>query len=52
MILALGHEPVMFEDFTAQPVPSREACLEGVRSSDAYLLLLGERYGHPFPEPA
>lgn len=50
LILALGHEPVMFEDFTAQPVPSREACLEGVRSSDAYLLLLGARYGAPFPE--
>ena len=21
LILALGHEPVLFEDFTAQPVP-------------------------------
>lgn len=49
-IRALGHEPVMFEDFTAQPVPSREACLEGARSCDVYLLLLGARYGHPFPE--
>ncbi len=48
--MALGHDPVMFEDFTAQPVPSREACLEGVLSCDAYVLLLGERYGHPFPE--
>jgi hypothetical protein len=50
LILALGHEPVMFEDFTAQTVPSREACLDGVRSCDAYVLLLGERYGYPFPE--
>lgn len=50
LILALGHEPVMFEDFTAQPVPSRQACLEGVQSCDVYLLLLGERYGYEFPE--
>ena len=50
LILALGHEPVMFEDFIAQPVPSRQACLEGVRSCDVYLLLLGERYGYVFPE--
>jgi len=50
LIIALGHEPLMFEDFTAQPVPSRDACLEGVRSCDAYLLVLGERYGDVFPE--
>lgn len=49
-IMALGHEPVMFEDFSAQPVPSRQACLEGVRSCDAYLLILGERYGYTFSE--
>jgi hypothetical protein len=47
---ALGHEPVRFEDFTAQPLPSREACLQGVDNSDAYLLLLGPHYGHVFPE--
>ena len=40
----------MFEDFTAQPVPSRQACLEGVRSCEVYLLLLGDRYGYEFPE--
>ncbi|MCG2798013.1 MAG: DUF4062 domain-containing protein [Cellulomonas sp.] len=50
LILALGHEPVMFEDFTAQPVPSRQACLESVRTCDVYLLLLGDRYGYEFPE--
>jgi Domain of unknown function (DUF4062) len=49
-MLALGHEPRRFEDFTAQPVPSREACLQGVRDADAYLLLLGERYGEPLPD--
>lgn len=50
LLLALGHEPVMFEDFTALPVPPRQACMDAVRRSDAYLLLLGERYGHVFPE--
>lgn len=50
LILALEHEPRRFEDFTAQPVPSREACLQGVRDADVYLLLLGERYGDPLPD--
>lgn len=49
-IRALGHEPVMFEDFTAQADPSREACLRAVQSSDLVLLILGERYGYTFPE--
>jgi hypothetical protein len=50
LIKALGHEPVRFEDFSAQSVPSREACINGVESSDAYLLLLGPHYGTVFPE--
>jgi hypothetical protein len=50
LILALEHEPRRFEDFTAQPVPSREACLQGVRDADVYLLLLGERSGDPLPD--
>lgn len=50
LIMALGHEPVNFETFGAQPVPSREACLRGVASSDVYLMLLGPNYGHIFPE--
>lgn len=50
LILALGHEPVRFEDFSAQDLPSREACLRAVESSDAYLLLVGPNYGHVFPE--
>lgn len=50
LLMALGHEPLRFEDFTAKPVPSREACLEGVRSSDAYILLLGAHYGDAFPD--
>ena len=47
LIAALGHEPIRFEDFTAQPVASREACLRGVEECDAYLLLLGSSYGDP-----
>jgi hypothetical protein len=47
LIIALGHEAIRFEDFTAQPVPSREACLRGVEESDVYLLLIGGSYGDP-----
>lgn len=50
LIRAIGHDPVRFEDFTAQSVPSREACLRGVAESDVYLLLLGPHYGTVFPE--
>lgn len=50
LIKALGHEPVRFEDFTAQAIPSRQACIQGVEASDAYLLVLGASYGHVFPE--
>ncbi len=50
LIMALGHQPVRFEDFSAQPVPSRQACLEAVSASDVYLLLLGPNYGYVFPE--
>jgi uncharacterized protein DUF4062 len=47
LIQAIGHECKRFEDYTAQPVPSREACLRGVDQADVYLLLLGGRYGQP-----
>jgi Domain of unknown function (DUF4062) len=47
LIRAIGHECRRFEDYTAQPIPSREACLRGVDRADAYLLLLGGRYGDP-----
>jgi hypothetical protein len=50
MITVLGHEPVRFEDFTAQPVPPRAACVEAVTTSDIYLLLLGEHYGERMPD--
>jgi hypothetical protein len=47
LIQAIGHECTRFEDYTAQPVPSRQACLRGVDHADVYLLLLGGRYGEP-----
>jgi hypothetical protein len=50
LITAVGHTPVRFEDFSAQNEPSREACLRGVAESDIYLLILGPRYGHRFPD--
>ena len=50
LIAALGHEPRRFEDYTAQPVPSRQACLDGVRDADVYVLVLGDIYGDPLPD--
>ncbi|MFA1705552.1 DUF4062 domain-containing protein [Mycobacterium intracellulare] len=44
------HEPLRFEDFEAQDRSSREACLAGVGEADVYVLLLGPRYGTPFPD--
>jgi len=50
LIKALGHEPLLFEQFTAQPVPSRQACMDAVASADAYMLLLGGAYGYVWPD--
>ncbi len=50
LIRALGHTPVRFEDFSAQPTPSREACLAALDSADVCVFLLGPSYGHVFPE--
>jgi hypothetical protein len=50
LISALGHTPVRFEDFGPRAVPPRQACLDAVARSDAYLLLLGPKYGYRFPE--
>lgn len=44
------HEPLRFEDFTAQDRSSREACLAGVDAADVYVLLLGPKYGTPLPD--
>ncbi len=48
-ITRLRHQPVMAEDFGAQPNSSQTACLEGVRSSDIYIGIYGERYGYVAP---
>jgi hypothetical protein len=47
LLRAGGHRPLSFEDFTAQPVSSRDACLAGVEQAEVYLLLLGQHYGEP-----
>lgn len=43
---SLRLQPVMAEDFGAQPYSPQVACLEGVRSSDVYVGVFGARYGH------
>ena len=44
-----GCEPVRAEDFPAQTTSPRTACLDGVRSADALVLILGQRYGFVGP---
>jgi Domain of unknown function (DUF4062) len=41
----LGHQPVMAEDFGAQPTSPQIACLQGLRQSAAVVLILGAAYG-------
>ncbi len=50
LLKASGHEPRRFEDFTAQPSSSRDACLAGVEAAEVYLLLLGRHYSEPLPD--
>ena len=40
-----GCDPVLAEDLPAQASSPRNACLDGVQSADALVLLLGARYG-------
>jgi hypothetical protein len=44
-IKIVRHEPVMAEDFGAQPTSPQIACLQGLRNSDFVILILGEHYG-------
>ena len=44
-IHSLDHEIIRAEDFPASTIPSRVACLQGVREADLVVLILGERYG-------
>jgi hypothetical protein len=48
-IIQLGHEPVMAEDFGAQPASPQIACLQGLRQSAAMILILGADYGAKQP---
>jgi hypothetical protein len=50
LLRASGYEARRFEDFSAQPTPSRDACLAGVEAADVYLLILGENYGEPLAD--
>lgn len=45
-VTTLRHEPVMAEDFAARPTSPQITCLQGVRSADLVLLILGEHYGN------
>lgn len=44
-VSTLRHEPVMAEDFGARPASPQVACLQGLRSSDVVVLILGSSYG-------
>lgn len=48
-VTTLRYEPVMAEDFGARPQSPQVACLTGLRSADAMVLILGERYGATQP---
>jgi hypothetical protein len=41
----LRHEPIMAENFGAQPSSPQVACLQGVRQADIVALILGSSYG-------
>lgn len=44
-IESIGATPVMFEDLGAQDISSDQAYLSGVRSSEVYVGMWGQRYG-------
>jgi hypothetical protein len=44
-IESVGATPVMFEDLGAQDISSEQAYLSGVRSSEVYVGMWGDRYG-------
>ena len=48
-VMSLRQQPVMAEDFGAQPFSSQTACMEGVRSSEIYVGIFGPRYGYKAP---
>jgi Domain of unknown function (DUF4062) len=48
-VLALGHQPIMAEDFGARTSSPQVACLDELRQADAVVLILGQRYGAAQP---
>ena len=50
LLRVVGYDPLRFEDFPAPDASSRAACLAGIDAADTYVLLLGPRYGDPFPD--
>lgn len=44
-VCVLGHKPLMAEDFGARANSPQITCLNGVRESDAVILILGSQYG-------
>ena len=44
-VTSLGHEPVLAEDFPAQTASPQMACLQGLRSADLVVLIMGADYG-------
>ena len=49
-IRTMEHTPVMFEEFSAKPYSSEQACLHEVEQSDIYLVIVGRDYGYETPE--
>ncbi len=49
-ITTMEHAPVMFEDFSARPYSSEQACLNEVEQSDIYLVIVGRDFGYETPE--
>jgi hypothetical protein len=45
-VKSLGLLPIMAEQFSAQPLSPRRACLQGVKKSDLFLAIIGNRYGN------
>ena len=46
-ISLLGYDALRAEDYVASPTSPQVACLAGVRSADAVVLILGSQYGAP-----
>ena len=49
VILSVGGEPVLAEDFPGLAVSPRNACLDGVASCDIFIIIVGSRGGWPAP---